>query len=161
MWMIGVTYMKQSPELRVIQENMLTGSLAAFGFLGSDTRSLADILRDDDERVTSLALTHEAIAERLQFFYDKGQQSLGQTVATDHFDVVVEEHKGGIPCPFRDNFTAPKAVITVTERNSGQTMTWSALNIHMIRAHGFYEGVGAKFRVEPETVAELLWKENL
>ena len=39
--------MKQSPELRIIQENMLTGSMAAYGFLGDDTRSLADILRDD------------------------------------------------------------------------------------------------------------------
>lgn len=150
--------MKQSPELRAIQENMQTGSLAAYGFLGTDTRSLADILRDDDERVASLALTHGAIADRLQFFYEAGQEKLGRAEEVDtQYDVLVEEHKGGIPCPFRDNFTAAKAVITVTDRRSGQTLVWSALNIHMIRAHGFYEGRGAKFRVEPEAVAELLF----
>ena len=150
--------MKQSPELRIIQENMLTGSMAAYGFLGNDTRSLADILRDDDERISSLGLTHQGIADRLQFFYDEAKRALGNTARVENrYDVVMEEHKGGIPCPFRDNFTAPKAVISVTERKTGQTVVWSALNIHMIEAHGFYEGQGAKFRVEPSVVAEVLF----
>jgi len=149
---------KQSPELHAIQENMRSGSLAGFGFLGSDTRQLIDILEADDALVTQLGTTHGDIARRLQFFYTEGRKGLGQAVEVERrYDVVAEEHKGGIPCPFRDNHTAPKVMVSVTDQKTGQRLSFSALNIHMIQAHGFYEGHGAKFRIEPATVMRILF----
>ncbi|NQT54365.1 hypothetical protein HQ576_20070, partial [bacterium] len=38
----------------------------------------------------------------------------------------------------------------------GATLRFTALSIHLIRAHGFYQGRGAPYRLEPTQLAELL-----
>jgi hypothetical protein len=49
---------------------------------------------------------------------------------------------------------APSWEISKTDYNGqkysfGRTISWTDLNIHMIEAHGFFEGKGSFFRIEP------------
>lgn len=149
--------MKQGPELQAIQARMQPGSLSAKGFLGDDTRNLADILAEDRDTLERLGTSNEAIANRLRYFTAKAASSLGSPVIVDEiFQVTVEDFKGIVPCPFADHFHAAKQNTRVTNLATGRSLFWSDLNVHMIEAHGFYEGKGSFFRVEPADVLDIL-----
>ena len=72
--------MKQSPELKLIEENMMPGSLSAHGFLGDDSRSLTDIIRADAKSLEQTGITQEALADKMQGLTDFGKQGLGRPV---------------------------------------------------------------------------------
>jgi hypothetical protein len=150
--------MRQSPEMSRIQYNMQSGSLSSEGFLGTDTRNLADILHEDHATVESLGISHQEIAKKMDYFTQKGLIELGRPVLVDEiFEVTVEDHKGALPCPFSDNFNAKKQNTKVVNLKKNKSLTWTDLNTHMIGAHGFYEGKGATYRVDPSEIFELLW----
>jgi hypothetical protein len=44
----------------------------------------------------------------------------------------------------------------VTHTQTGQSLRWSDLNIHLVEAHGFYEGEGAPFRIDPAALIRLI-----
>ena len=149
--------MKQSPEQREIEENLGPGAFSADGFLGSDPRSLADIIRDDQALVKSLGLTHQAIARQLGALTRLGLPGLGTPVPYgDHLEVIVTDYRGFIPCPFRDNVREEKRLTVCRDRLTGDAIRWTDLNVHMIAAHGFYEGRGSPFRVDPAEVQAML-----
>lgn len=149
--------MKQRPELQAIQANMLPGKFSAEGFLGDDDRNLADILLEDQKMVDRLGLTHEAIAARMTALTEQGKAGLERPVTVDSdFSVVVEDYMGRIPCPFRDYRGTGKRSTTVTRLSTGKTIKWTDMNIHMIEHHGFYEGNGSLFRLDPAELAEFL-----
>lgn len=151
--------MKQTPEQNSIEANLQPGTISAEGFLGDDTRSLIDIIRADQASVIRLSLSHQAIANRLRELTEAGKSGLGRPVLVDdHLEITVEDYMGMIPCPFRDYSHSDKRLTTCTDKYSGRTIRWSDLNIHMIEAHGFYEGRGSLFRVDPEAVAEILFQ---
>ena len=148
--------MKQKPELQKIQENMQPGAFSAQGFLGDDDRNLADILREDDEAVAKLGYTHEQIAERMQALTDMAAPMLGRVVETRQLLVSSEDHRGKIPCPFKDRFYADKRNTLIRRKSDGRQMIWTDLHIHMIRAHGFYEGRGSALRLEPKDLVDMI-----
>lgn len=149
--------MRQSPDMQKIQEKMQPGKLTESGFLGDDTRNLADILADDNDTVIRLGLKHEEIAARMRYFTEEGKIGLGSPVIIDEiFIVTVEDHRGVVPCPFSEGFLADKRNTSVINLFTKRTVRWSDLNIHMIEEHGFYEGRGAYFRVDPAEAAEVL-----
>lgn len=152
--------MKLTPEERRIEENMQPGNISANGFLGQDTRNLTDIIRSDQVTVDQLGLSHQQIANRLRTLTDKGKAGLGRPVILEDeaLSVTVEDYRGMIPCPFQDHISHDKRLTTCTTLKDRRTVRWSDLNIHMIEAHGFYEGRGSPFRIEPETVAAVLFK---
>ncbi len=149
--------MKQTVDMQTIQTNMLPGQFTADGFLGSDTRSLTDILLADQETVNRLGTTHETIAARMQALTDLGMTAPETPVVVDEtFSVQADEYMGFIPCPFSDHVNAAKRNTLVKNRNTGAAIHWSDLSIHMIRAHGFYQGIGAHFRLDPAHLVSFL-----
>ena len=149
--------MKQSPNLQDIQEAMKPGSLSAEGFLGKDDRSLSDILQADQQTVRRLGVTHQAIAAAMRRLTEVAKTGLGKPVELEgQYEATDDEFMGRLPCPFRDNFKAEKRITTVRNLATGQTMSWSDLNIHMIEAHGFYEGLGSHYRLDPATLVDFL-----
>ncbi|NLL47807.1 MAG: hypothetical protein GX249_04410 [Firmicutes bacterium] len=148
--------MKQGPELKRIEDNMRSGQLAAHQFLGTDTRALKDIILHDQLLLEPLGLTPQDIAERMLYFTEKAEENLGPQLIDKVFRVERQEHKGDIPCPFADNSQASKSITQVTNTRTGKTVSWSDLNIHLIAEHGFFEGHGAPFRVDPVEIAEVL-----
>lgn len=149
--------MKQNPKLKLIQENMQPGSYTAHGFLGDDSRSLKDILRSDDEAVRKMGLTHMDIAARMKYFTDIGKEAPDSVVLLDGiYEVLVDDHRGFIPCPFADNEKELKTNTKLHNRDIDKEIYWSDLNIHMIGSHGFYEGHGSFFRTDPVELARIL-----
>ncbi|NMB00567.1 MAG: hypothetical protein GX971_03465 [Firmicutes bacterium] len=148
--------MKQGPNFRRIEENMRFGPLAAHQFLGTDSRSLADIILYDQLVLEQLSLTNQDIYERMRYFTEQVVGDGERRVVEDKFWVEREEHKGNILCPFADNYQASKSITRVHNLELGKTVFWSDLNIHLIAYHGFYEGFGAPFRIDPLECVEVL-----
>jgi hypothetical protein len=149
--------MKQTAELNKAQENMRPGVITLHGMLGHDKRKLVDILMEDDATVKRLGTTHAAIAQRLRVLREEGAEGLG--LATDaedhHFVVRVDDVRGKLPCPFED-CVVQKSFTEVELKNGDDRLLFTDLNIHMIEAHGFYEGHGSAFRLEPAHIVEML-----
>ena len=149
--------MKQTPRMQKIQENMRPGVITLTGFLGTDTRNLADILIDDEAAVRRAGRTHADIAARMMELRDMGTVGLGEFVFVDpHFDIRVESVRGRLPCPFGDPGIFPKTNITVRNTARKREITFTDLHIHMIQAHGFYEGRGSLFRLDPLDLIDIL-----
>ena len=149
--------MKQNPELKLIEENMMPGALSAHGFIGDDSRNLTDILRDDASSLKQIGITQQALADRMQELTDFGAQGLGRPVPMDGiYEIEVEDFRGKLPCPFRDNAKIDKRHARVRRLDTGAVMRWTDLNIHMIREHGFFEGHGSIYRLDPIKLASFL-----
>lgn len=149
--------MKQTPQLQKIQENMRPGVITLDGFLGRDTRNLVDILIDDDARVKRLGYTHKVIALKMVDARDKGKRGLGDFISVEpHFEIKVDSVRGKLPCPFGDPGVFPKVNTTVRNLSLGKEITFTDLHIHFILVHGFYEGKGSAYRLEPEDLVAIL-----
>jgi hypothetical protein len=149
--------MKQSPQLTKIQEQMRPGVITLDGFLGNDTRNLIDILIEDDGRVRRMGLTHQQIAQRMQYFRNAGLDGLGEFISTDdHFEVRVDSVRGKLPSPFGGPGMYEKINTTVHNKKLDQEITYTDLHIHFVRDHGFYEGKGSPFRINPEDLVRVL-----
>ena len=149
--------MKQTVQMQKAQERMAPGVITRDGFLGEDRRDLGDILLTDDASVKALGLEHEALARRMVELRDAGMAGLGEFVdVAPHFEVRVDSVRGRLPCPFGDPGIFPKTNITVRNRRTGREITYTDLHIHLVRVHGFYEGRGSPYRLEPKNLAEVL-----
>lgn len=150
--------MKQSPEYDIIESRLGPGKTSRDGFLGQDTRHLAEIINDDDLAVKRLDLTHGAIAARMRFFRDAAEAGLGGVVdVAPHFTVSSDSVRGRIPCPFRHKGGSfAKNTIIVNNVALNRQVIYTDLTIHLIEEHGFYQGRGAFFRNDPATLAEVL-----
>lgn len=149
--------MKKTNSPDTIEQTLRQASASREGFLGSDKRGLAAILRADDQAVRRRGLTRAHIARHLRALRQAGWQGLGEPVSvTPHFEVCVDAARGTLPCPFGDQGSFAKVNTSVHNLASGKQITFSDLNIHLIAKHGFYEGRGAKFRLDPEQLMDTL-----
>ena len=149
--------MKQTPQMLKIQEAMLPGVITLSGFLGKDTRDLVEILAADQGEVRRLGYTHEQIAHRMIEIREAGKRGLGEFVSVEpHFEIRVESVRGKLPCPFGDPGIFPKVNTTARNLSLKKEITFTDLHIHFILAHGFYEGKGSLFRLEPADLVDIL-----
>jgi hypothetical protein len=148
--------MKQTVEMDKYQHNMRPGCITLKGMLGADSRHLVDILIDDAGEVQRLGTTHEAIAARMQALRDAGVEGLGESISVDNrYEIRVDSVRGVLPCPFEDG-VVQKTFIQVRNLALKREITYTDLHIHMIKAHGFYEGRGSSFRLVPRDLVEIL-----
>lgn len=149
--------MKQTPQMQKIQEAMKPGVITLDGFLGTDERNLVDILTEDDAQVKRLGLTHQQIAKRMVWFREQGRKGLDEFISVEPcFQVRVMSVRGKLPSPFGGPGLYQKRNITVRNLELDREITFTDLHIHMVRDHGFYEGKGSQFRLEPKDLAEIL-----
>ncbi len=149
--------MKQSPQLQKAQESMAPGVITLEGFLGTDKRNLGDILVEDEASVRRMGMTHEHIAHAMQRLRDEGMRGLGEFIpVAPHFEVRVDSVRGKLPCPFQHPGIFPKTNITVRNKDKNEELTYTDLHIHLINQHGFYEGRGSAFRLDPHVLVEVL-----
>ena len=148
---------KQSPQLDKVQQNMRPMCLCAAGFLGDDPRRLIEILTEDQGTVNSLGLSHEVIAQRLRGITEEARGGWGDPVVVEEkFEVQVHEARGKIPCPWGHPGLYPKTHVRLKKMETGDGLVWSDLTIHLIEAHGFYQGRGSPYRLDPSTVKRIL-----
>lgn len=148
---------KQSPELDRIQQNMRSLCLCQQGFLGNDSRKLIEILTEDQGTVNSLGLSHGNIAEKLKAITEKARGGWGDPVVVEEkFEVEVHEARGRMPCPWGHPGLYPKTHIRLEKIETGENLVWSDLAIHLIEEHGFYQGRGSPYRLDPLKVKLIL-----
>lgn len=150
--------MKESPQSKHLEEILKLSNLVAGGFMGDDNRSVSEIIESDTARVEKLGYSLKQVAEKMRQITNKGIAALGSSVDFDeHLEVIVDEAKGQIVCPWPHPGRYDKRVTTVEDKNSGKVVRWSDLNIHLITEHGFFEGKGSAFRVEPEKLVKIIF----
>lgn len=149
--------MKQTVQMQRVQEKMQPGKITRDGFLGSDTRNLVDILEEDNAEVKNRDLTHQKIAERMIQLRDAGAKGLGEFISVPpHFEVRVDSVRGKLPCPFGDPGIFPKTNVTVRNLELEEEINYTDMHVHLVGSHGFYEGRGSPFRLEPEKLIRIL-----
>ncbi len=148
--------MKMTPELKKARENMDPGVITAEGFLGSDTRSLSTIIDEDAQLLRSFEINPADLAERLRHFMEEGRKGLGEPVTVDSdWLVKTDEARGHLVCPWEDGIFR-KINVTVERKDNGEKLFFTDLSIHLLEAHGFLEGHGSSFRLEPESIKKIL-----
>lgn len=147
--------MKQNPSESAVRERMAPGTLTLDGFLGSDERPLDDIISADMDVLADAGVSREAIADLLDEIHEAADanQEAPATLYNGAVTAQTIEVRGRIPCPFGDGHLAHKAVIDI--RASGCELRITPLSIHMLREHGFLQGRGAEFRLDPKVLLEL------
>lgn len=149
--------MKQNPEMKTAQHNMQPGVITMHGFLGRDSRDLVQIMDEDMSVIEELNITCAQIADKMEYFREHGKRGLGEFIRVDpHFAVKVDSVRGKLRCPFEDPGLVPKTNITVKNLQRDTDVTFTDMNIHCIREHGFFEGKGSFFRMNPEQIIETL-----
>jgi hypothetical protein len=150
-----MTPMKKTPTDERVTANMQPGVLCREGFLGHDHRELPDILQTDAGEVGQLGLTHEQLADRLEEVMHKAMATYGTPTKVDeHLVACYHEAMGRIPSPFGDGKTFPKGEIVLEDRDSDITLRFTPLSVFLIREHGFYQGRGSRYRLEPKAIAK-------
>ena len=148
--------MKENPHIRHIVERMATGVLSRDGFLGTDFRPLEEILEADGAAVTRLGSSHQELGRELEKVFLAARAALGTKVLVgDSFNAVHKEAMGRIPCPWGHCGTFAKGHVELVDIQSGLRIMFTALSVHMIAAHGFYQGRGSRYRLEPNEVYQL------
>ncbi|MGD8979348.1 MAG: hypothetical protein PVH23_04705, partial [candidate division WOR-3 bacterium] len=150
--------MKKSPQEQKLERMLRSSKFSAGGFLGTDKRNLWEIIDTDATAITRAGKTMEEVAMRMQEITEKGKTGLGDWVEVDRgLHVTVNDSRGMIPCPWPHHVRCSKRITTVKHSPTGTVLRWSDLNIHLIKAHGFFEGRGASFRIEPELLLRVLF----
>lgn len=149
--------MKKINRLDTLEQTLRQAGSTREGFLGRDERGLAAILQADDAAIRRRGLTHAHIAQRLLALRQAGWAGLGEPVSVPpHYEVGVDAARGTLPCPFGDQGSFAKVNTTVHNLENGKSITFTDLNIHLIAAHGFYEGQEAPFRLDPDQLMDTL-----
>lgn len=149
--------MKMTPELEKAYKNMAPGLITAEGFLGTDTRNLADILAEDAQLFKKCNLDPVLLAARMRYFLEAGQRGLGEPVSVDSKWIVsTDEARGKLPCPWQDGVRR-KINVTIERKDDGSKCTYTDLSIHLLEAHGFLEGRGSAFRLDLELIKHILY----
>ena len=141
--------MKENPIYSKVRQDMQER------FLGSDTRLIAQIIESDEAELRAAGLGADELARAMRRLTEKGMESLGDEVQADGFMVRVEEYMGQIGCPFKHGVREAKRNTTAIDPR-GRVMTWTDMSIHLIERHGFFQGEGSDYRLEPLELAEFL-----
>ena len=149
--------MKENPADKLIRDRLEPGHSSVEGFLGTDKRPLADIIAADTGVIEAEGLTVELLGdflEQLHVTADAGWE--GRVPMYDgKISVRADETLGQIPCPFACGASCHKAVITVKDADGENLLVFTPLDAHLISAHGFFEGKGSAYRIEPKTLIDL------
>ena len=140
-------------------DRMQPGVITLSGFLGNDERHLHEIIETDSRALEALDLTPEEVAARMQYFTDKSFNEFNEDVLVDeHYLVSTDVVRGKLPCPFSHPGVYRKAITTLTNQKNGIVVRWTSLSIHMVERHGFFEGLGSPFRLDPGVLCKALFE---
>lgn len=150
--------MKTTPQEKKIMAKMQPGIITLNGFLGEDRRSLNDIIQEDSIILQKLGKEAKEIAARMKSLTQQSWEFFNEPVLIEgKYLVSTDVVRGKLPCPFGHPGIYRKAITYLVNQESGIELRWTSLNIHMIEAHGFFEGKGSPFRLDPETLCKAIF----
>ena len=126
--------------------------------MGDDPRSSDEIIDADATELSKLGYTTEQVASRMKSITESAKAGLENWVQIDdNHRAIVAEARGFSVCPWPHSGRYVKRVTTVERLDTGATVRWSDLNIHLIAEHGFFEGKGSTFRIEPAELTAVIF----
>ncbi len=150
--------MKQSPDVEKLEQVLRSSRLVAGGFLGSDTRTPEEIIEEDTAKAERLGQSVSHIAARMKEITEQAKRGLGTVVnISGRLECRVTDTRGWIPCPWPHPGKYSKAVTHAKRTDTGESAIWSDLSIHMIGEHGFFEGRGSSFRINPARLIDIIF----
>lgn len=150
--------MKKSPQEQKLEEILRSSKLVDGGFMGEDPRVPTEVIEADLAVISRRPYTVAQIAVRMQEITRLATAGLGTWIPIDpNRQARVDEAKGSLPCPWPHPGRFAKRVTTLQRLDTGQTIQWSDLNIHMIAEHAFFEGKGSHFRIEPDEIVPMIF----
>lgn len=146
-----------------IEELMRPGALSEAGFLG-ETERLQDVLKEDAKTLSSLGITAAEVADRLRPIVEEGIRRYwesmedGKSYLIDTFRVKIKQWRGTQECPWICDVDHRWSSIDfeIENRRTGAILAGPGLIVHLIAEHGFFEGKGTRYRVDPRHAAEVL-----
>jgi len=150
--------MKKSPQTVKLEDMLRSSHLVAGGFMGADDRSFIEIIETDDAELVKMGYSLKDLADRMDTITEIAKKSLGNWAELDEKRLaMISEAKGLLVCPWPHPGKFTKTVTTVKLKNSDETISWTDLNIHLIAEHGFFEGKGSPFRIEPKKLIKIIF----
>ncbi|HZK09710.1 MAG TPA: hypothetical protein VFD08_01445 [Clostridia bacterium] len=147
---------KKNPRMKQIQEDMAPGSLTLVGFLGDDTRSLDEIIRQDEALLQKEGIEISDMVKALKRYTFLGVDGLGDPVDSGDYIITVDHFRGWQYCPFKHKKRVSKRNTTLFDKVTKKTLYWSDLSLHLIEEHSFFQGKGSSFRMEPQDLIDVL-----
>lgn len=165
-------------EFNLIESRMYPGGYSKSGFLGYNyllfRERLIDVIEKDNAYLKSVGITHEQIADALNYVINGYQNFYKQNwkirfyrpelIIDDIYIVKPFTYMGGAQkCPFQNESLDPKyhghdygdTDVTIKNIKTGQELTFNTLLAHMIRCHQFFEGSKCEYRLEPNSVIKM------
>ena len=140
-----------------LRELLGPSQFSAEGFLGADERTPEAIIKDDETALQALFTGKEAVASALRDMYVRAERALGNPITlAPSVTAVHEDARGRITSPFPSDGTFQKGQVKITESTSGLTMLITPLSIHLIEKHGFFQGRGSRYRIEPADAVKII-----
>lgn len=152
--------MKKSPQQEKLEALLRSSKFSASGFMGSDKRTLWEIIDADAAEFEKTGKTKEEIAARMKELTELARRALGDWVRVNkNLKVSIDDSRGFIPCPWPHAIRCLKNITTAKQVDTGKSVRWSDLNTHLIKDHGFFEGRDSTFRIEPSALVEIIFSE--
>ncbi len=149
--------MKKSPEESSLEERLKPSIFSGSGFLGNDERPIDEIVADDLKELERHNIDKDKLAQLLKKAFDKVENGLGQEVQlSENLSGQFYEAKGRIPSPFRGDGVFEKGEARILHEPSGEEIIITALSLHLIAEHSFFQGKGSRYRLEPAKTYRLL-----
>ncbi len=149
--------MKKNPAMAKIYENMKPGVISLHGFLGDDKREIGQIIEHDAAELERLEITAEEIADGLDRIKTRALEGLGDYISLDAgYSARADSIRGKLPCPFEHKGLYRKTVVSLRRPGIAGELLFTDLGVHMIREHGFFQGKGSPFRLEPNEIMEII-----
>ncbi len=130
---------------------------SGLGFLGEDARDFEVILADDARTLERLGVSREQLVQELQEVYERALKAGGDPVPAGPGSVAeCLECRGRIPSPFPGEGTFPKHQVRVFRAQRAESLVITPLALHLIERHGFFQGIGSPFRIDPARAVAML-----
>ncbi|MDI1476832.1 hypothetical protein [Polyangium sp. y55x31] len=146
-----------------IEDRMRPGVLSMAGFLGLRER-LDDVLKEDASTLASLGVTTAEVADRLRPLVGEAISRYWKNPADGAFHVIgmfrvaIHQWRGTQECPWDCDVDSKWSSIdfVIENRRTGDKLRGPGLIVHLIAEHGFFEGKGTRYRVDPRQAVEVL-----
>ena len=149
--------MKKSPEESNLEERLKPSIFSGSGFLGNDERPIDEIVADDLKALEQHDIDKEDLTNLLKKAFEKVEGTFGQEVRlSENLTGEFYEAKGRIPSPFRGDGVFEKGEARIRHESSGEEIIITALSLHLISEHSFFQGKGSRYRLDPVKTYQLL-----
>lgn len=148
---------RRAPREAQMYSHLGPSPFSAKGFLGEDARDWEEILAEDERTLERLEVTRGQLVLALDDVYQRALRAGGDPVEAGPGSMAEGlECRGRVPSPFPGEGTFPKHQVRVFREDGPESFIITPLALHLIERHGFFQGIGSPFRIDPFQAVTML-----